>query len=45
MLWVIFKAHLLIREAVFGDLVTCKSSLDNPRTLKKKNIYKFPVKT
>lgn len=31
------KAHLLVREAVFGDLVTCKTSLDNPWALKKRD--------
>lgn len=29
--------HLLVGEAVFGDLVTCKTSLDNPRTLKERD--------
>lgn len=41
----IVKAHLLVREAVFGDLVTCKTSLDNPRTLKKRDKTFRPITT
>lgn len=29
--------YLLVREAIFWDLVTCKSSLDNPWTLEKRD--------
>lgn len=36
MLYEDFKGNLLVRKAVFGDLVTCKTSLDNPRTLRRK---------
>lgn len=41
----VVKAHLLVREAVFRDLVTCKTSLDNPGTLKKRDKPFRPIAT
>ena len=33
------EQHLLVWETVFGNLVSCKASLDHPRTLQRKTMF------
>lgn len=33
------EPHLLVWETVFGNLVSCKASLDHPRTLQRKSMF------